>query len=67
MSCMFHVYQDPARTIWFTSFAGDGKFRFRPAFYDKNGKVIPLANALFATGIFDEELEDTDEIINEQE
>ena len=48
MSCMFRAYQDPAKTIWFTSFAGDGKFRFRPAFYDKGDKVIPLANALFA-------------------
>ena len=47
-SCMFHIYQDPARTIWLTSFIGDCKFRFRPAFYDKGGKVIPLANALFA-------------------
>lgn len=48
MSCMFHVHQDPARAVWMTSFIGDGKFRFRPAFYDNEDKVIPLANALFA-------------------
>ena len=47
-SCMFQFYQDPAMTLWLTSFPGDGKFRFRPIFYDKEGNVIPLTSALFA-------------------
>ena len=47
-SCMFHFYQDPAKTLWLTSFPGDGKFSFRPIFYDKEGNVIPLTSALFA-------------------